>query len=49
MEAYRKLQREARRAAIATDALARRAERKRWTAIHRSVNVHMKAKYGGDA
>jgi len=48
LEAYQKLQREARRAALATDAIARRAERKKWTAIHRSVGVHMKAKYGAD-
>ena len=37
LEAYQKLQREARRAALATDAIARRAERKRWTAMTRSV------------
>lgn len=47
LDAYRKLRREARRAAMATDAVARRAERKRWTAICRSVDLHMKAKYGG--
>lgn len=46
LEGYRKLRREARRATIASDAVARRAERKRWTAICRSVDVHMKAKYG---
>jgi ribosome biogenesis GTPase / thiamine phosphate phosphatase len=46
--AYGKLQREAARAAIATDALARRAARKKWTAIHRSVGEHMKLKYGAD-
>ena len=48
VEAYGKLQREAERAALATDALARRAERKKWTAIHRSVGEHMKMKYGAD-
>ncbi len=48
LEAYGKLQREAERAALATDALARRAERKKWTAIHRSVGEHMKVKYGAD-
>ncbi len=48
LDAYGKLQREAERAALATDALARRAERKKWTAIHRSVGEHMKAKYGAD-
>ena len=44
-EAYTKLQREARRAALATDAIARRAERKRWNVIHRSVDQHMRLKY----
>jgi ribosome biogenesis GTPase len=48
LEGYRKLRREARRAALATDAVARRAERKRWTAITRSVDVHMRAKYGAE-
>lgn len=48
LDAYRKLQREAHRAVMATDALARRAERKRWSAIHKSVSVHMKAKYGAE-
>jgi ribosome biogenesis GTPase / thiamine phosphate phosphatase len=48
LEAYEKLQREARRAALATDAIARRAERKKWTAIHRSVGEHMKTKYGAE-
>jgi ribosome biogenesis GTPase len=46
--AYRKLQREARRAELSTDALARRAERKRWTAICRGVQRHMHEKYGDD-
>jgi ribosome biogenesis GTPase len=45
-DAYRKLEREAERAAMATDALARRAERKRWSAIQKSVGLHVKAKYG---
>jgi ribosome biogenesis GTPase len=48
LDAYDKLQREAQRAALATDALARRAERKKWTAIGRSVDQHMKMKYGAD-
>ena len=47
-EAYRKLEREAERAAMATDALARRAERKRWSAIQKSVGLHAKLKYGTD-
>ena len=45
-EAFRKLEREARRAELATDAVARRAERKRWTAITKSVERHMDIKYG---
>jgi ribosome biogenesis GTPase len=48
LEAYRKLQREAHRAAMATDALARRAERKKWSAISKSVDVHLRFKYGAD-
>ncbi|HSL98070.1 MAG TPA: ribosome small subunit-dependent GTPase A [Candidatus Deferrimicrobiaceae bacterium] len=48
LDGYQKLRLEARRAALATDAVARRAERKRWTAICRSVDLHMKAKYGDD-
>jgi ribosome biogenesis GTPase len=48
LEAYRKLEREGRRAVLATDALARRAERKKWTAVHRRVDEHMRLKYGAD-
>jgi ribosome biogenesis GTPase len=48
LEAYRKLGREARRAELATDAVARRAERKRWTAMTRGVQRQMQQKYGGD-
>jgi ribosome biogenesis GTPase len=47
-DAYTKLQREARRAVIAADALARKVERRRWTAISRSVEQHMRMKYGAD-
>ena len=47
-DAYTKLQREARRAVLATDAIARRAERKRWNVIHRSVDQHMRLKYGAE-
>lgn len=47
-DAWRKLEREAARAALATDALARRAERKRWSAIQKGVGLHMRAKYGAD-
>ncbi|HET7181471.1 MAG TPA: ribosome small subunit-dependent GTPase A [Candidatus Limnocylindrales bacterium] len=46
--AYQKLEREAYRSVLATDALARRAERKKWTAISKSVGAHMRFKYGGD-
>jgi ribosome biogenesis GTPase len=48
LDAYNKLQREARRAVIATDALARRAERRKWTTISRSVEQHMRLKYGAE-
>jgi ribosome biogenesis GTPase len=48
LEAWRKLEREAERAAMATNGLARRAERKRWSVIQRSVDVHMRMKYGAD-
>ncbi len=47
-DAYTKLQREACRAVIAVDALARKAERRRWTAISRSVEQHMRLKYGAE-
>ena len=47
-DAYTKLQREAHRAVLATDAIARRAERKRWNVIHRSVDQHMRLKYGAE-
>jgi ribosome biogenesis GTPase len=47
-DAYTKLQREARRAVIAADALARKVERRRWTAISRSVEQHMRMKYGAE-
>ena len=46
LDAWRKLEREAERAAMATNALARRAERKKWTAISKSAEVHMRLKYG---
>jgi ribosome biogenesis GTPase / thiamine phosphate phosphatase len=47
-DAYTKLQREAHRAVIAADALARKAERRRWTTISRSVEQHMRMKYGAE-
>jgi ribosome biogenesis GTPase len=46
LEAYRKLEREAHRAALATDAMARRAERKRWSSVMKNVERHMQQKYG---
>ncbi|HET9852673.1 MAG TPA: ribosome small subunit-dependent GTPase A [Candidatus Limnocylindrales bacterium] len=46
LDAWRKLEREAERAALATDALGRRAERRKWSAIQRSVGIHMRMKYG---
>lgn len=48
LEAWRKLEREAERAAMATNALSRRAERKKWSAIQRSVGVQMRMKYGAE-
>ena len=38
--------REAAHAARSVDPLARAEERKRWKAIHKSVAVHMRSKYG---
>jgi ribosome biogenesis GTPase len=46
LAAYRKLEREAAHAARSVDPLARAEERKRWKAIHKSVAVHMRSKYG---
>jgi ribosome biogenesis GTPase len=47
-ESHRKLEREAAHVARASDPLARAAERRKWRAIHTSVRVHMKHKYGSD-
>jgi ribosome biogenesis GTPase len=47
-DAYEKLQREAARAALATNALGRRAERRKWSVITKSVEEHMRLKYGSD-
>ncbi|MBA3878002.1 MAG: ribosome small subunit-dependent GTPase A, partial [Anaerolinea sp.] len=47
-EASQKLEREARRSELANDVLARRAERRKWTAISRSVERHMDRKYGAE-
>jgi ribosome biogenesis GTPase len=46
--AYQKLEREAYRSVLASDALARRAERKKWSQISKSVEVHMRFKYGAE-
>jgi ribosome biogenesis GTPase len=46
LASHRKLTREVRSAATRADPVARKAERKRWGAIHASVKGHMRAKYG---
>jgi len=46
--AYEKLQREAAHAQLATDALGRRAERRKWSIITRQAEQHMRLKYGTD-
>lgn len=48
LEAFRKLEREAHRAELATNAVARKAERRRWTAMIKGVERHMELKYGGE-
>jgi ribosome biogenesis GTPase len=48
LDAYRKLQREARRAELAADAVGRKAERRRWSATMKEVTRHMELKYGTD-
>jgi ribosome biogenesis GTPase len=48
LHAYRKLEREARRAELANDAVARKAERRKWTSMIRGVERHMQQKYGGE-
>lgn len=45
-ESYRKLEREAAHAVRQVDPVARAEERRKWKAIHKSVGVHMKNKYG---
>jgi len=47
-QSHRKLEREAAHHARAADPLLRAAERSRWKAIHASVAIHMKSKYGDD-
>ena len=46
LDAYRKLEREARRAELAGDAVARKAERRKWTAMIKGVERGMELKYG---
>jgi ribosome biogenesis GTPase len=48
LESHRKLEREAAHVARTTDPLLRAEERRKWKAIHVSVNPHMKRKYGSD-
>ncbi len=48
LASHRKLEREAAHVARTTDPLLRAAERRRWKAIHASVAIHMKHKYGSD-
>lgn len=49
LESQRKLAREAAARAARVDPVARATHRKRWTAIHKSVRIHARAKYGTDA
>jgi len=48
LASHRKLEREAAHVARASDPLLRAEERRKWRAIHVSVNQHMKRKYGSD-
>jgi ribosome biogenesis GTPase len=48
LASLRKLEREAAHVARASDPLLRAEERRKWKAIHVSVNQHMQRKYGGD-
>ena len=48
LASHRKLEREAAHIARANDPLLRAEERRKWKAIHVSVNAHMKQKYGSD-
>ena len=47
-DAFRKLEREAHRAELATNSVARKAERRRWTAMLKGVERHMELKYGAE-
>ena len=46
--AYRKLEREARRSELANDAVARKAERRKWSSMMKGVERHMQQKYGAE-
>jgi len=46
--AYRKLEREAHRSELSTNAVARKAERRKWTAMIKGVERHMDQKYGAE-
>jgi ribosome biogenesis GTPase len=46
LAAFRKLEREARRAELSTNAVARKAERRKWTAMVKGVGRAMDVKYG---
>jgi len=46
--AFQKLEREARRSELANDAVARKAERRKWAAMIKGVERQMQHKYGGD-
>jgi ribosome biogenesis GTPase len=46
LDAYRKLEREAHRAELAGDAVARKAERRKWSAMVKGVERSMALKYG---
>lgn len=46
--AFRRLEREARRTELANDAVARKAERRRWSAMMKSVERHLDRKYGAE-
>ena len=48
LAAYRKLEREARRAELAANPVARKAARRRWTSMLKGVERHMDLKYGGE-
>jgi ribosome biogenesis GTPase len=48
LASHRKLEREAAHVARANDPLLRAEERRKWRAIHVSVNQHMKRKYGSE-